>query len=186
MKKMIMALAAVAVAAVANAASVDWATAKNTITMYDGSVASGVTAYILNADSSAYSTLIAALTDGSATAENIATFDAYVGSGNTGSGKKAGLATGTASSSDFAAGNTYNLVYVIFDKDGAQDYFYTSSVAAGKAWVTADEQTLATSAEWATDSAAGTWTAVQSVPEPTSGLLLLLGMAGLALKRKRA
>ena len=30
---------------------------------------------------------------------------------------------------------------------------------------------------------AGTWTAV---PEPTSGLLLLLGVAGLALKRKRA
>ena len=29
-----------------------------------------------------------------------------------------------------------------------------------------------------------TWTA--AVPEPTSGLLLLLGMAGLALKRKRA
>lgn len=26
----------------------------------------------------------------------------------------------------------------------------------------------------------------QSVPEPTSGLLVLLGMAGLALKRKRA
>jgi len=31
----------------------------------------------------------------------------------------------------------------------------------------------------------GTWTAAP-VPEPTSGLLLLLGMAGLALKRKRA
>ena len=30
---------------------------------------------------------------------------------------------------------------------------------------------------------AGTWTAA---PEPTSGLLLLLGVAGLALKRKRA
>ena len=29
----------------------------------------------------------------------------------------------------------------------------------------------------------GGWTAV---PEPTSGLLMLLGMAGLALKRKRA
>ena len=32
-------------------------------------------------------------------------------------------------------------------------------------------------------SAAGSW---QAVPEPTSGLLLLLGVAGLALKRKRA
>ena len=34
--------------------------------------------------------------------------------------------------------------------------------------------------------AAGTWTATGAVPEPTSGLLLLLGVAGLALKRKRA
>lgn len=32
---------------------------------------------------------------------------------------------------------------------------------------------------------AGDWT-VATVPEPTSGLLLLLGVAGLALKRKRA
>jgi len=34
-------------------------------------------------------------------------------------------------------------------------------------------------------SEAGSWTLAASVPEPTSGLLLLLGMAGLALKRKR-
>lgn len=32
----------------------------------------------------------------------------------------------------------------------------------------------------------GTWREWQTVPEPTSGLLLLLGVAGLALKRKRA
>ena len=36
-----------------------------------------------------------------------------------------------------------------------------------------------------TEGQTGKWVA-QSVPEPTSGLLLLLGMAGLALKRKRA
>ena len=30
------------------------------------------------------------------------------------------------------------------------------------------------------------WQTMSAVPEPTSGLLLLLGMAGLALKRKRA
>ena len=33
---------------------------------------------------------------------------------------------------------------------------------------------------------ASDWTTYSSVPEPTSGLLLLLGVAGLALKRKRA
>ena len=32
----------------------------------------------------------------------------------------------------------------------------------------------------------GTWMAMTSVPEPTSGLLLLLGMAGLALKRNHS
>lgn len=34
--------------------------------------------------------------------------------------------------------------------------------------------------------AASDWATMGSVPEPTSGLLMLLGMAGLALKRKRA
>ena len=34
--------------------------------------------------------------------------------------------------------------------------------------------------------AQGDWTKYSSVPEPTSGLLLLLGVAGLALRRRRA
>lgn len=38
----------------------------------------------------------------------------------------------------------------------------------------------------ATAGGATSWTSTAPVPEPTSGLLLLLGMAGLALRRKRA
>ena len=38
----------------------------------------------------------------------------------------------------------------------------------------------------ATEYGAGDWATMSNVPEPTSGLLLLLGMAGLALRRKQA
>ena len=37
-----------------------------------------------------------------------------------------------------------------------------------------------------TDYGAGDWKTMSAAPEPTSGLLLLLGVAGLALKRKKA
>ena len=59
---------------------------------------------------------------------------------------------------------------------------FTSSTKTAAAYAT-QSQTIAFGNMASQTQNASNWAAV---PEPTSGLLLLLGMAGLALKRKRA
>ena len=67
------------------------------------------------------------------------------------------------------------------------DKYYVSSAATTSTAVadtgTPAAKTFASKSEMAT---AGNWHTLAAVPEPTSGLLMLLGIAGLALKRKRA
>lgn len=62
-------------------------------------------------------------------------------------------------------------------------YATVGSVASYTYADSAEDKALQVNMKTATQ---GTWSAVSSVPEPTSGLLMLLGMAGLALRRKRA
>lgn len=68
------------------------------------------------------------------------------------------------------------------------DQFLVSNAAAGQAYTptATGDKVIAT---WSTQSGnpvAGTWTNFQAAPEPTSGLMLLLGVGLMALKRKRA
>ena len=92
----------------------------------------------------------------------------------------AGSITATTFSNDaLVGGTTYNFYFVVED-DGKTFTSATKSVAAqATSTVTIGFANMTSQ----TQNAAN-WTAAD-VPEPTSGLLLLLGVAGLALRRKQ-
>jgi len=188
-----IALAVAAMAAISQAATVNWkAPAMNAAGAADGTVGSSVwgstghkgTMYVYYFD-----TLDAYNAAQALTAKEI--YDTY------GSGTATGL-KGTKSAS--ALGETLKLqsqpdgtdvkpvtIYgmaLFVDTDSAASY------ANVDAFIKTDFRTASYQDANGTDflnlgSGSANWTAV-AAPEPTSGLLLLLGMAGLALKRKRA
>ena len=118
---------------------------------------------------------------------------------------KAGTITAASSSTTFASGTImrvggtvtgysandavelYAVVYDAATVADAQNYIVSAVPAGKKIAAGGADLSLAFGNMAATTTAnmfyGQSW---QSVPEPTSGLLLLLGMAGLALKRKRA
>ncbi len=77
-----------------------------------------------------------------------------------------------------------------FDKD--KNYMYVSTAAEASGGIclidNQDDYSIASAKSASSGFSGAGWysVATSSVPEPTSGLLMLLGVAGLALKRKRA
>ena len=90
----------------------------------------------------------------------------------------AGTLGKTFSSDSYVAGNDYSFYFVIEDKGKT----FTSSVVTKGAQATSTP-TISFGNQTSATQNASNWVAV---PEPTSGLLMLLGMAGLALRRRRA
>ena len=190
MKKLMIAAAIALTAAFAQAAAVTWSITD----VYAGNTtdtASGI-AFILN-KTTALDT--SSWTSGAAT---LAWLNANaLGTGGTaftwkGSNGDYSMATEQAPASLglLVDGTTkYQLYAVVFDTDTVTDaskYFVTSANSKAKAIADASSATqFALGSQLAASQAPGGWTTV-STPEPTSGILLLLGMAGLALKRKRA
>ena len=184
MKKLMIAFAAVAVAASVNAASVSW-NVTGLVNSPDNdqitSVAGKAMAYLM--DASTYDTVTEALAKGdfSGLADATSSAASIVGRGGAGI---SGL-TGDI----LSPGASYNGYIVFIDAantDDAKNYAYTAKFTTSAA---GDGGSVQYTTTWAATSAtggSGGWQAAAPIPEPTSGLLLLLGTAGLALRRRRA
>ena len=97
-------------------------------------------------------------------------------------GSSSGL---TIYSDSLAGGSKYDFIFVATPTVDGQEFEWTSTLKTGTAQATSTPSLSWFAANHTTGEGinANGWAAV---PEPTSGLLMLLGMAGLALRRRRA
>ena len=170
MKKLLVLAAMIVAGVVANAASFKWTGANiygaDATTKFTGTAA--IYAYLT--------------TEGVSDAVKVT--DVFV-VGGTIKSDSAGTATGfTYNWTDATGGKTYNFYMVVEDGDKTFNSSISDPSVIKQGAAAATSTTTVGFANMATATQnASNWAAV---PEPTSGLLMLLGMAGLALRRRRA
>lgn len=192
MKKLIMMIAVVVAAVAANAATVTWGASKGHLYQAGSDtvkVTSG-TAYLMFATTAFdQSDLVSAFA--AAEGDSAATIAAMTASGAlaTGFGTVGSNARIATTDSTYAMKGDMSAYFVVFNGDNmyissAADVAY-DSVSDAATFAFASQSTPSKAA--AMDASAGyTGAGWYAVPEPTSGLLMLVGLAGLALRRRRA
>ena len=192
MKKLMVAFVAAAVAVVANAAQVNW---NSGAVLADSGDGTGWGKGKIAASSSDYIMTVLVAT-GYSGDELTGVFGTGDATGTNGKSKIAGktmtspdLVSGTkyyaqAKIENTANGSTLMSQILEFTWDGSMENpsldFMTEAAGTGVSSLASKTGTFSsTTGYWAAEG----W---QSVPEPTSGLLLLIGVAGLALRRRRA
>ena len=199
MKKLMIAAAIVCAAAFANAATASWT--MTNVAGPDGKANDGVAYMFAYQTGSGYSAatvgaaILKAYTDGYASKTGMDAVEAFVAANSANNYSWTPSTAGTYSDSsktvdpvaDFGltARQSYNMYAVIFDADAIADStaFVVSKELTNKA---CPDGSSNMSLLFGTQADYTTTTKWQSIPEPTSGLLLLLGVAGLALRRRRA
>ena len=185
MKKIIIALAAVVVAAGVQAASFNWKTSmsgkvyspSDTTALLSGTF----DAYVFDAAAVSQSALVSAYNGG--------TLDLAASSIST----KGTLTDGSIASTSMSygeVGGTYSFYFAAIVQDGENEYLFISNAANGSGvegkTTTVNLNGKATSTFDASEGYAGAgFYGAAAIPEPTSGLLMLVGLAGLALRRRR-
>lgn len=190
MKKLMIMLGAVAFAACVQAATISWSYSTTYLRIGDTTntrVADGTLAYLITTAYS-QSDLVAKWAEKGASVDVLAAAGTalYAGTGSTVNGKIDATAS-TGASADVTA------YFVVFN---GNNMFVSSAVDATVDPLNAAASEIAftdgsaVSKTLPKDASAGFsgagWYAAGAVPEPTSGLLLLIGVAGLALRRKQA
>lgn len=174
MKKLVIAFAAILAAVACNAAAVKWQSgAVYKATDNTTKVGKGATDYLVT---------IAFFTDaGGTSAVTGLTGDLSIGTAGTGS-KYGGTVDGFAASTKYYT----QLVITTDGYEAKSDIVAFTTAGTGDTNLNFAEGDGFDVAYTFSTANAGTWQSTSSVPEPTSGLLMLLGVAGIALKRKRA
>ena len=206
MKKLIIAACAMASAAVVHAAACNWdfqtttpvyAAYNGTIgTPYTGSYATGASAYLIyfedGGDGVSQGDLLTALRQGKTIQEAAGDY-LFSGNGTVGADGMVAKVSVNDRGNNFDDGGTLSSFYMaVLTEDGknvyltSEDYYSWSEQFGGDATMSTGTSVNLRDTDTKTAYGSAGWYAVQSVPEPTSGLLLLLGGAGLALRRRRA
>ncbi len=192
MKKLIIALAAVAVATFANAAAMRWNSGNLYAPTATGSFSTDTISTLGSVQAVVWESA-SAITELSAGS----LYEAYKSDATGSLFSGATVKTGSNSSNAYAANITggsyavgtpvYAAVLYVYTDANSNEYYienYAANNAASAAKTTSNLASLVGgNGTTSTSQAIAGWTAA---PEPTSGLLMLLGMAGLALRRKRA